>query len=331
MGLYALVLILNALCQRHQLTTGSVTIACDNLQALNVLQPWFVPNVTDSNFDLVNALWSTLKALPIEVLPQHVKGHQDKFGLNHLSRLERLNVEMDSLAKAYWRHITVHDPTAGTPQHLAIAGEGWQLWRGDVKVVRPTTDLLYKMIHEPITQQWWVRHGNLTQASVLDVDWAATEASIKTLPLCRRAWAMKSASDNCGVGTTLVQWKYKTDNKCPRCNAPETTAHVFQCTGEDAQSIWDESLSKLETFMTKTMTDPDISSVILDCLTKWRDRQPIILQSYPTGMHDIIRRQQVIGWKNLLEGLPTKAWQLKQAHYYSQNNIVKSHKRWIKV
>jgi len=35
-----------------------------------------------------------------------------------------------------------------------------------------------------------------------------------------------SASANCGVGTALVKWKYQDDDKCPRCNASEDTAHV---------------------------------------------------------------------------------------------------------
>ena len=61
----------------------------------------------------------------------------------------------------------------------------------------------------------------------------------------RRRWLTKHRSSNCGIGTTLVKWKYQVDAECPRCNQVEDKAHVFRCQDPSAKSLWDTNLTKL--------------------------------------------------------------------------------------
>ena len=70
-----------------------------------------------------------------------------------------MNVEMDRMAKAYWRHCYIHNHLYTTqplqPPQQAIYLEGWTLWNGDTKVVNPSRQNLYDLIQDPITISKW--------------------------------------------------------------------------------------------------------------------------------------------------------------------------------
>ena len=128
----------------------------------------------------------------------------------------------------------------------------------------------------------------------------------------------------------MVAWNFHDDAQCPRCNHPlEDTAHVLQCQGSDANTVFDASLATLITHMETLDTDPAILSAIVDCIRKWRAG----LQPNPTDYEDYLRdsilEQSVIGWKNLIEGLPSRRWQTLQHSYYADNHSRKSSRRWL--
>ena len=92
-GLFALVLLVNTVCQLHKVQTGSIQVACDNETALKVFHPDYKPEVKHGNFDLVSATHELLKESPLQWKPEHVKGHQDDHvSVHFLPRLAKLNV-----------------------------------------------------------------------------------------------------------------------------------------------------------------------------------------------------------------------------------------------
>ncbi|CAB9529200.1 hypothetical protein SEMRO_2425_G327270.1 [Seminavis robusta] len=122
---------------------------------------------------------------------------------------------MDTKAKQYWRHIFVHNSTTQSfePDSLPIHGEGWQLWQGDQKVINPSVNHLYSIIQDPISQNWWIRHNDIPPQLSSELDWSSSADATSKLPPSKQKWALKSASANCGVGTTLMEWD--TTNKMP--------------------------------------------------------------------------------------------------------------------
>ena len=170
-GLFGIAMTLKCICDLHKITSGSLTIACDNTAALKVFDPEFVPLPNAKNFDLLCAVYDAIQKSPLAWHPVHVKGHQDDNPmLRPLTRLEKLNVEMDHLAKAHWNHLLHHSNPCPTPTHLQILGEGWQLWSGDQKIAQPSRSALYNHLQDPITQQWWIRHKiipNVAQHTML--------------------------------------------------------------------------------------------------------------------------------------------------------------------
>jgi hypothetical protein len=154
---------------------------------------------------------------------------------------------------------------------------------------------------------------------------------MKSLPLNRRKWVTKTASENCGVGTTLVKWQHQDHAKCPRCShARETTHHVFCCDGHGAKEKWNTSFLSFEKYLTSTQTCPAIQRALTDSIRRWRNNRSIPLFEYDHDIRIALRQQHKIGWQDLLEGLPAKQWKILQAQYYRDNNLRKSSNRWLK-
>lgn len=82
--------------------------------------------------------------------------------------------------------------------------------------------------------------------------------------------------------------------------------------------------------MTNTSTDPELAGSLLYCLNKWRQGTPIHLRDIPSNYRITIQQQHELGWQSLLEGLPTKQWQIQQLQYYKRRKLRKSSRRWIK-
>jgi hypothetical protein len=269
---------------------------------------------------------------PIHWEAVHIKGHQDRhIPIQKLSRKARLNVEMDRLASAYWIHLISRSDTMPAPTTRAIFGEEWQLWNGDYKITHPSDNILYSIFQDPETDMWWRREGHISAAAKEAIDHDATEAAMKSLTAPQRKYITKSASENYGVGRTLVEWKYQSNATCPRCSqVVETPTHVQQCDGYAANEIFKQNINKIEEFLTKEQTRPDLQDAIIQCIKKWRAREPIHLREYQDDLQDVIRQQHEIGWLDMMECLPAKGWQSLQRRYYQEQNICKSSRRWIR-
>jgi len=102
-GIYAILFTLTELCIRHNIKSGSIIIACDNKAGLqNSLVYDTKANTNQSSFDILWAIHALKCKLPIQIRPQHVKGHRDRV-TSDLTFLEQLNCLVDFRAKRY-RH-----------------------------------------------------------------------------------------------------------------------------------------------------------------------------------------------------------------------------------
>ena len=328
-GLYAIVTTVNCLCRLHSVTSGIITIACDNTGALKPTAIDYLPHPRQKNLDLMQALWKSLQESPVAWKPVHVYGHQDRKVKDSHRRLASLNCQMDALAKQYWAYLFKRLPSLESP-HLPIHNEGWTLWNGSAKITSPSRPILYGLIMDPVTQMWWVRHKRFPLEAKETIDWKACSEGMAALKPSRRRWITKHASANCGVGTTLVKWKYQDDHKCPRCNASEDTAHVLRCQAEGANEVWSESMAKLTTYLVESRTHPDLQRALLENLTRWRRGLSPCDDFQESEVKQTAQSQSLIGWKNLLEGLLSKQWRQVQQRHYNSLRCRKSAKRWIK-
>jgi hypothetical protein len=236
---------------------------------------------------------------------------------------------MDHLAKRYWQQLfySPHTPLHTPPQHH-IHGEGWSIWNGNNKIICPRRNNLYSVIQNPISTMYWVRHKRITQADIPKIDWEACKLNMKSLRQNERRWVTKHSSEECGVGTTLVHWKYQDDARCPRCNQNEDTEHVIKCTDQEATNIWNEHLTGIEQYLFSTDTDPSIIRCIVTGLHSWRSNSAVTEYDV-SDTKQTYNSQSEIGWHNFLQGLPSKRWKIAQQRYYNSIQSPASSKKWM--
>jgi hypothetical protein len=240
-------------------------------------------------------------------------------------------VEMDRVVGAYWIHLVSHSEEMPSPKIHEISGEEWQLWNGDQKISHPSDKALYAIFQDPHTDMWWRREGHVTAAAKENTNYRATEEAMKGLSTPRRRYVTKAASENYGIGKTLVEWNHQTNAKCPRCQqAVETSKHVQQCQGYSANIVFQKSIDSIQKFLEAEQTRPDLQDAIIQCIRKWRAREPIHLSEYQPDIQEVIRQQHSIGWLDMLECLPAKGWQQLQKQYYNDQQVRKSSRKWIK-
>jgi ribonuclease HI len=115
--LVALLYLIYKICVHHTITSGQVTVYCDNVSALNTV---FYRNFrginqfTASDHDLVTNVQDLINLLPITVKHVWVKGHSNS---KNPTLPEKLNDLADNLAKSY----TENPPHAFKPRSLTLA------------------------------------------------------------------------------------------------------------------------------------------------------------------------------------------------------------------
>ncbi len=103
-GIYAIVIMVNTVCEIHLITFGSITVGCNNISALQVFNDDYVFAPIQKDFDLLTAVQNKIHDSPISWIGHHIHGHQDNLNQS-LDRWATMNVKMDSTAKAYWNYL----------------------------------------------------------------------------------------------------------------------------------------------------------------------------------------------------------------------------------
>ena len=146
-----------------------------------------------------------------------------------------------------------------------------------------------------------------------------------------RSWVTKTASENCGVGTTLVMGKHQTEATCPRCSHPcEDTKHITQCRGHGAKRKYTLSLRRLRTLLKKLHTSPDIRKTLIKGLERWHRGKSMRTRHFPQALRLAVQQQEQIGWHRMFEGLLAQEWQSQQQQYLDVNQSRRSAAVWAR-
>jgi hypothetical protein len=190
---------------------------------------------------------------------RHVQGHQDDHvSYNTLDLWGRLNVEMDTLAKAYW-----NDTYANTPTFYAVANHGWSLWIGQRKLSSWNRQALYNHAKSRAILDHWSQRRSIPNHLIHSINWEAGQLAIKQLGLNESLWIPKWIAGFAPVGKVLARNQLQTHAECPWCSAFEDTQHVLLCQAPNAQRQWDASIATLGQWLTKVRTLPDIRTAII--------------------------------------------------------------------
>ena len=131
----------------------------------------------------------------------------------------------------------------------------------------------------------WSHQRQIPGNLICSIDWEASAAASKSLGLNRSLWIPKWLAGFAPVGKVLQRFHFQEHAECPRCVAFEDTAHVLTCHAPRATTQWDASISKLDIWLRKSKTLPDLCRPIVSKLRAWRNNKEIRAPSYgPDGL-----------------------------------------------
>jgi hypothetical protein len=121
----------------------------------------------------------------------------------------------------------------------------------------------------------------------------------------------------CGIGKFQKIWKTRETNSCPHCGEYEDSVHVWKCASSAVLDIWTTSLFKLQNFLRKIDTDPDLIEVIMKYLNAWcSDNNLCSLNNHQYLL--LVESQETIGARQSFEGWLHWNWEATQAQYYKK-------------
>ena len=312
----------------------SVTIACDGKSALfrSLLTRRDQFNSRQKSFDLISAIISVRDLLKAKVTPVHVKGHQDKV-YKTLSRLERLNIRMDRLAKEIL-NVAVTQNT-DIPDALPTNTKGIiQVDFEDVPITSSLASTLQFFVGRDRILEWWTKKERFkTDITMEDIDWDVLRRTSREQSFAMKRFVAKWVSHHIAVGKMMGLRSARKETSCPCCGHPmETTIHVIRCQALSSRQQWRKGLRTLNTWMTSHQTDPEIQAAIFFALRQFNkdgEYDTFLDDTIPTGdIRNCATAQSHIGWSGFLEGLLSPKWAQAQQLFYHRTGSRRTGTRW---
>ena len=266
-GIFGIIVVVEALVKLYNISNGTIKLACDCKSGLTTIFDHQYDTPSQPHHDLIHKIRTKMASSPITWKFRHVRGHQDKHVSFHmLDMWGQLNVEMDGVAKSYWNE---HHST--TQPFYPLNTSGWSLWADKQKLSNWDRNQIYNHAHSTDILNHWSKRRQIHNNLISSINWEASEDAIKCLGLNKSLWIPKWLMGFAPVGKVLKRNKMQTHDKCPRCTAPKTTAHVLRCPALQAVAQWDSSTSKLCLWLIETATMPDLRIAILQRLCAWKN------------------------------------------------------------
>jgi hypothetical protein len=325
-GILAIVTIANAIATFHDVHTGTIELGCDCESGITAIFDHTYDTPKQPHHDLIHEIRKKIKASTLTWKHRHVRGHQDKhISYQFLDMWGKMNVEMDSLAKVYW-----NETSSSVLPFYPPSTFGWTLWTGTRKLASWDRKKLYNHARSETILEHWSKRRQIPPNLIKNIDWEAGQIAIKRLGLNKQLWIPKWLAGFARVGKVSQRLKLQDHAECPRCAEFEDTHHVVLCTAPKAQTKWDASVSHLKAWLLQANTMPNIGQAILNRLKAWQmqKRLPDLFYRRP-GVNDLVRAQDLIGWRAFLEGAVLQAWAAKQQDYYDWLQRRNTGKRWI--
>jgi hypothetical protein len=320
-GLYAILAFLLAVCKAGKVSSGTITLACDNINALNMSRPdeILVPTRIKHS-DVIRAIRRVRSELPVTIKFEHVYGHQDDFcAFDDLALPAQVNTLCDSLAKDYLDFAI----KAGRKSPIAFPHESAVVLVDDEKCTGdPGPPIRNAISHRAMRATLVGRKDYVSYQSFDDTDWNALEGATASFPDLYAMWMTKQASRFCGTNQQLQRRRERASALCPHpcCSEQgiiEDGKHIMLCQAPERRYALRESTEELEIWLNKMDTEPGLTRAILLYL-----RSPAVLpfgdeQYRPEpAFADLSQRQNIIGWHNFTLGRFTLAFRDYMQNYY---------------
>jgi hypothetical protein len=328
-GILGTVILIDIVCTFFRITSGHVTIGCDNLEAgrhgISFESP---PTPSDDHFDIISAIFAIKRRLPVRLTYRHVEGHQrEKYPGQPLDSWALLNDDMDTLAKAYW----LLCDRKHTPFSQSVCQDEWAVWIGDEKICKNFKQGIRDKIQKDRLEKWWTMTKKLTEGQIQLIDFAAARQAWKNVWPARRRYVSKFSTNYSPVGRNMRRWRFWKTNQCPRCLAPnETCNHVLQCMDPRAATTRQVAFASLSQRMDDIKTAPLIQGALLTALKCWI-AATVIPTDFTAEIQSALDQQHTLGWDHFVRGRIAIQWQTVQSVYFEELKVRQTGQKWASL
>ena len=328
-GILGTVILIDIVCGFFGITSGHVTIGCDNLEAgrhgISFESP---PSPSDDHFDIISAIFAIKRRLPVQLTYRHVEGHQrEKYPGRPLDSWALLNDDMDTLAKAYW--LICH--RNHTPLRQSICQDEWAVWIGPKKICKNFKQAIRDKLQTDRLEKWWKSTKKLTESQIRSIDFAAARQAWKNVWPARRRYVSKFSTNYSPVGRNMRRWHFWKTNQCPRCLAPnETCDHVLQCPDPRADTTRRLAFASLSKRMDDIKTAPLIQDALLTVLNCWITDDGIPTD-FTADIQGALDKQLALGWDQFFRGRIAIQWQQMQSAHFEALQLRQTGQKWASL
>ena len=291
-------------------------------------------SVKQSHIDLLLLLRWLVRDLPIRIKFEYVQSHMDDaIPYQSLSFEQQHNVDMDNLAKDVLKRgiRTGNVINSLLPFMYMLATDGKESIAGS-----PVTTLYHKE-GDRTGRQLFAQKNILTDSQFTLVDWESfARTTTSQFPPTMRAWYTKHILGWNGVMTRLhlinpIKYPFPS---CPCCSFPhEDKNHIILCQDEGRTKLYNDGVTKIDTWLRTQRTDPLLRSLIRRYL-KGRSlvsMVSLLTQRSQAQYHRLALEHDDLGWINFIEGRISKQFGEIQLKYYASKSsglFRKSARKW---
>jgi len=286
-------------------------------------------SVLTSEWDILATIEDTIKLLAHQnskVQFEWISSHQDDdTNYDNLSPKAKLNVDADNIATQFQeannneeRSMAPMLPKAGVQLHIRER-EGFE---GGTVTYKLKQSIRFADT-APDLRQYILNRNNWT-SEVFDsmIDWEAYSQALarnndKTVHLIKLAHDI--------LPTNHIAHHYIPDRqeKCPSCPCErEDRDHVYQCNHHD-RAVWRrKSLQEIRKVCQNLQTAPELTDILLEGLAACYNNSPFPNNKYSQRFDKLFDEQNIIGWRQLINGRITKEWAHLQHQHLAKNNLI---------
>ena len=318
LGMVAIHALVATAAEVYNLRANKGSIHCDNMGALGKARA-HGRRVKSSlrQGDLVRAIRSMKQGLFLQLRYQYVKSHQDdNTRWEHLPLDQKLNVMCDTLAKqAVGRGLSIEavrrrvSPLSLPWEHAAIMVGGEKLTSDVSEPIR--FYLGHLEARRFYTQPKDIRENGVNRGGLgwmesrFDmVDWRSLHDALSKRPEMFRVWLAKQCMGVNATRRNMARITKEDDDICPNCKlVRERSDHLNQCTDNGRTTLYDESVNKLEAWLTRgERTEPELSFWIVRILRLRGSYQEVPWDHMSDAVKVVVQEILCIGWTEFLQG-----------------------------
>jgi hypothetical protein len=320
LGLCAMHFLVLALEELVQFGSSNMCISCDNEVAVKrannrprrVKPRWACG-------DILRSFRNTRLLIRTHLTFQYVQSHMDDHvSWECMSLEEQLNCQCDCLAKdaVHARMNQVNPPLINytLPRELVslrIKGE---------KITGDPSDCIRQSIGRCQAKQFLLSSRQWSSQQFEAVDWDCLHLVLSRKSTGFRLWLSKQTSNFCATGVQMVRCKMSDDDRCPSCwKQKERADHLCRCSSAAWSDMLDVAVDALCCWMEKdNRTHPELRYWLPKYICGRGTLSFSELGQYSPEMQCLASSQDLIGWRNFMEGrISCCFFEVQQSHLSS--------------